>query len=247
MTRMTQNSPEQIMAARKAQAEADTAAKTVVAKPTLPAIAGNGGAMTAAPQLQHYLDAIAPSVLRRIKFDKDGRFIVIDSGDVIGEDEDFVGIYDETWAGWLKFHGPNQPPTRVGGLIYKGGTVSSRESLGDTDPAAWELGLDGKPADPWLHQIALPLQNCTTKELFAFTTTSVTGRRAVGAFLKACTRLPPDVYPIVRLKVGGFPHRDSRVGWVKTPAIASVGRTPKDGAAKPDTSLAADLNDEIGF
>jgi hypothetical protein len=48
--------------------------------------------------------------------------------------------------------------------------------------------------------------------------------------------------------VGGFQHRDERVGWVATPVFAVVGRTPKDSAAKPDTSLAADMNDEIpGF
>jgi len=53
---------------------------------------------------------------------------------------------------------------------------------------------------------------------------------------------------VVRLKIGGFQHRDDRVGWVKTPVLAVVGRAPKDSAAKPDTSIAADMNDEIpGF
>jgi len=50
-----------------------------------------------------------------------------------------------------------------------------------------------------------------------------------------------------RLKVGGFQHRDDRVGWVKTPVIAVVGRAPKDGAAKPDSSPKGDLQDEIPF
>jgi hypothetical protein len=49
------------------------------------------------------------------------------------------------------------------------------------------------------------------------------------------------------LKVGGFNHRDDRVGWVSTPVFAVVGRAPKESAAKPDTSLTADLQDKIPF
>jgi hypothetical protein len=57
----------------------------------------------------------------------------------------------------------------------------------------------------------------------------------------------PDTYPVIKLKVGGFQHRDDRVGWVATPVLAVVGRVSKDGAAKPDSSIAADLNDQIPF
>ena len=55
------------------------------------------------------------------------------------------------------------------------------------------------------------------------------------------------MYPVVRLKVGGFNHRDERVGWVPTPVLAVVGRAPKDSAAKPDSSPAADMSDQIAF
>jgi len=61
------------------------------------------------------------------------------------------------------------------------------------------------------------------------------------------TKTHPDMYPVVRLKAGGFNHRDERVGWVNTPVFAVVGRTPKDSAAKPDTSLAAQMDDELPF
>jgi hypothetical protein len=49
----------------------------------------------------------------------------------------------------------------------------------------------------------------------------------------------------VKLKQGGFNHR--KVGWVATPVFAVVGRTSRGNAAKPDTSSAADMNDEIPF
>ena len=38
---------------------------------------------------------------------------------------------------------------------------------------------------------------------------------------------------------------EGRVGWVPVPVFAVVGRALRDSAAKPDTSITADLNDEI--
>jgi len=49
----------------------------------------------------------------------------------------------------------------------------------------------------------------------------------------------------VRLKSGGFNHRDDRIGWVPVPVFAVVGRAPRDSAVKPDTSIEADLNDAV--
>jgi hypothetical protein len=128
--------------------------------------------------------------------------------------------------------------------------MPKRDTLGDTDQAKWEIGLDGKPQDPWQHHVYLVLQRADTGELFTFVTSSDTGRRAVGNLLRHYDRMQrthPDMYPVVRLKLGGFQHRDERVGWVNTPVFAVVGRQPKDSAAKPDGSLQADLQDEIPF
>ena len=78
----------------------------------------------------------------------------------------------------------------------------------------------------------------------------MTGRRAIGNLLRHYDRLQrthPDMYPCVRLKTGGFNHRDDRVGWVNVPVLAVVGRAPKDSTAKPNTSPAADLDDTISF
>ena len=95
----------------------------------------------------------------------------------------------------------------------------------------------------------LCLQDTSTNELFTFVTTSVTGRRAVGNLLHhfdRMQRLNVGDLPVVRLKPGGFNHRkDPRIGWVATPGFQIVGRAPRDSAAKPDTSIEADLNDAI--
>jgi hypothetical protein len=52
---------------------------------------------------------------------------------------------------------------------------------------------------------------------------------------------------VVKLKTGGFNHKDDRIGWVPTPVFAVVGRAPRDSAAKPDTSLSGDMSDTIPF
>jgi hypothetical protein len=72
----------------------------------------------------------------------------------------------------------------------------------------------------------------------------------VGKLITACKllrRKEPNSYPVVKLALGGFPHRDDRIGWVTTPAFPVIGKTPKDGSVLPDTSLAADLDEEIPF
>jgi hypothetical protein len=133
------------------------------------------------------------------------------------------------------------------GLLYDGYQMPPRESLGDTDEAAWEMGLDGKPADPWVHAIYLVLQRVDNSELFTFVAMSKTARRAVGVLLRHYDRMQrtnPGYLPIVALKVGGYQHRDTRVGWVKTPVIAAMGQVPGDKAVKP---APADMNDEIPF
>jgi hypothetical protein len=72
----------------------------------------------------------------------------------------------------------------------------------------------------------------------------------VGRVLNHFNRLrrnDPDSYPVVRLKPSGYMSKKKGVGWVHTPSFAVVGRTPKNSAAVPDTSVAADLNDQIPY
>jgi hypothetical protein len=137
----------------------------------------------------------------------------------------------------------NAPDYRMG-LIYDGFVVTPTEELPDRDQSKWQLGLDGKPADPHVHTI-------WSQELFTYCASNVTSRRAMGNLLRHYNRMrvtAPDFYPVVRMKVGGFNHRDERVGWVSVPVFQIVGRQPKDSTTQPDTSLAADMGgDSIPF
>jgi len=223
------------------------AVPAVAPKPSLPAVPD-----TRTP-VQSYLDDIAPASIvgRMVKFGKDGTFITNDDGETIADSIDFVALCDQTLIGYIKFNGEGTPPDRHMGLLYEGWRMPARDTLGDTDVRQWENGLDGKPADPWQHHVYLVLQSVETSELFTFVTSSTTGRRAVGNLLRHYDRMArtnPGEFPVVRLKVGGFNHRDDRVGWVSTPVFAVVGRREKDaGLAKPDTTPSGDLNDAIGF
>src|SRR5262249_18599127 len=208
----------------------------VPAKPKGTAVAKPNG-----DYVSRYLDEVAPAniVGRMIKFSKEATFVTPDDGNEVSPDQDFIALCDETWVGWVKFNGPGEPPDRIGGLLYDGFILPERDTLGDTDQSQWEIGLDGKPDDPWQHHMYLVLQQADTRELFTFVTGCPTGRRAVGNLLKHYNRLrrsSPDEVPVVRLRQGGFKHKESRVGWVSTPVFVVFGKMKRDSAAKPDTS-----------
>ena len=249
--------PEQIVAEqrRRAKEDARETATAVAVKPaaSTPAVATVDNRT---PQ-QRYLDEVAPSSIvgRLVKFNKNGEFVTAEDGKPIDEDTEFFALCGETQIGWVRFNGEGEPPDRVMGLLYDNFIMPARESLGDLNPVEWSAGLSGEPEDPWLHQQNLVLQQVDTRELFTFSTTSKTGRRAVGNLLRHFDRMrrtAPDEVPIVRLKAGGFQHKDDRIGWVATPLFVVVGRAPRDDAAKPetappDTTPGGDMNDAIPF
>jgi hypothetical protein len=183
-----------------------------------------------------------------IKFSKNGEYVRSVDGEVIREGTELVCIYDQTQAGFIKFMGKGEQPERRMGPIFAGYMPPRREELGDQHETEWETDLSGKPADPWQHQMLLPLQDSETGQLYIFGTTSITGRRAIGNLLQQCERLgrkEPDMYPVIKLGIGGFQHRDDRVGWVKTPVFPIIGKAPRTDTAAAQTSVADQLSDEI--
>ena len=260
-------SPEEIVAQQKIdavrlkqqKAEAARAAqpRDVATRPAAPvAVRPAAPPATVPPDdrspVERYLDEIAPASFpgQLIKFDgKAGQFVVTADGEPFDTNRDFVVLADETLIGMIRFSNEEGvPPQRVQGLLYSGFVLPDRATLGDNDEAEWPIGLSGKPTDPWLHQMALVLEDRSTNDLFTFATTNDTGRRACGNLLKHFERLKrnhPDDYPLVRLKSGGYMSKKPGVGWVQTPVFAVIGRAPKASAAVPDGSVAADLNDEI--
>jgi hypothetical protein len=185
------------------------------------------------------------------KFDpKDGVFRKTSDGEEIPEGTELVVVYDQIQVGWIKFNGKGNEPDRKMGPLFDGYMPPKRDTLGDDDESQWEIGLNGKPDDPWKHQVLVPLLDPKTDELLIFNTTTKTGRCEANNLIKHCRRAykkEPDMYPVIRLKVGGYPHSDDRVGWVKTPKFAVVGSAPKDNAAAATSAIDKDLNDEVPF
>ena len=247
----------QALQQQKEDTERDYKAKVAAQKEAARAIIAATSTAVAVPDtrttVQRYLDEIAPSTFpgREGRFDPKGnKYVFRDDGSDMPPDADYAAECDQTLIGYIKFNGEGVPPDSIMGLLYQGFVLPDRRSLGDLDESQWQLGLDGQPADPWVHRMCLVLRNLATNEYVTFITQSKTGRRAVGSLLKHYDRMQrtdPEAYPVVRLKSGGYMHRDSRVGFVPTPAFAVVGKTPKASAAIPDTSPSGDLDDSIPF
>lgn len=236
----------ELVAARQSQAPAATPEPAPV---PAPAAAREIVPTTPENYRQRYLDEVAPSGIagRLIKF-KEGKYITTDDEKEVPEGSEFILLADDTVVGWIRFNGTGEAPDREMGLLFDDFVMPTRESLGDLDQKEWEIGLDGQPADPWQHQQMIVLQNPETQELFTFSTSSRTGRRAVGNLLRHYTRMVkthPDQLPVIRLGKGGFEHKDKRVGFVDTPVFVVVGRAPRNSAAKPDTSIGAFIDDKL--
>jgi hypothetical protein len=180
-------------------------------------------------------------------FTKEGTFARKDTQEEISPETDWIARVPDTFITWVKFR-KDEPPVYVGGLLFEGFVLPPRDTLGDLDQAEWALGLSGMPEDVWKNQIYLVLEHADTHEVITFVTGSKTGRNAVGSLLRHYERMRkthPNDLPVVRLKVGGFNHKDERIGWVPTPVFVVCGRTPADSTTRPDTSTQAILDDDI--
>jgi hypothetical protein len=198
-----------------------------------------------------YLNSGGMTVGRPIRFDgKNGKFVDKDDDAAISPDRDFVLIGDQAWAGHIKFH-EDGAPEHIGSLISDPGfRICAREELGDNDPSLWPASKFGNgPEDPWKECIYVPLEDRATGELFTLQgTQALTTIKALKALLATYQRRAqsdPDHYPVIRLKVGTYEHR--QFGTLPKPAFTIVGKAPKASTAKPNTSIGADMNDALPF
>lgn len=143
-------SVKQVLDQQKADAERGRQQKATLAavpagspEPALPA----GMPPDTRTSVQRYLDDVAPASIvgRAIRGNKEHVFATADDGEPVPDDVDFTALCDQTMVGLIRFNGEGVPPDQKMGLLYDGFQMPDRAALGDTDPASWELGLDGKP------------------------------------------------------------------------------------------------------
>jgi hypothetical protein len=151
---------------------------------------------------------------------------------------------------WIKFLGGEVTDRKLY-RVARGERPPEREDLDDTDKAAWPAGLDGHPADPWVLQYLLPLENLSTGEIAVFATSSIGGKRAVADLCDAYARRTKKGnvgQPIVRLRTKKMPTKN--FGDVPRPLFEVVGWDEVTTGGIPEEPPAADENefqDKIPF
>lgn len=125
---------------------------------------------------------------------------------------------------WVKFVDKKVTERKVY-RISLGERAPERDQLPDNDPAAWSIGPDKKPQDPWALQYLLPFENQETGDVQIFVAQSFGGRRAVAdlctAWAKRAGRHPHGGQPIIKLEVTTFPTKNW--GDVKRPIFEVIG------------------------
>jgi hypothetical protein len=243
---------EQIRKQQKADAEKGTAKL----KAHLPALPEQQLTLPAIPAIQG-TDAFIdrnPSMLvgRVIRTNgKDGTVIFTDDGSTVPDDLSFTVLTDSIWCGWVRLV-EGEISQYSGGLLFdKDFHRVGRDELGDINVKDWPVSkFDNLPTDPWKECCLMPLEG-EAGEMFTLQVQSKPRSAAIFAIdglLRHCRQLRrrhPDFCPVI--KIGMTQYESKKFGMQWKPNYQVVGKTEKASVSAPDTSIAADMNDEIGF
>jgi hypothetical protein len=169
-----------------------------------------------------------------LKFSK-GDFLAGQDSREIAMGTRLIANMDTLEVGWIKWE-DNRPAERRMGLFAEGFRAVKRSELGDDDRELWETYDDGSAKDPWQFSNQLIFASPDDGEVFTFATSSRGGLGAIGELCKAYgqgMRQHPDEWPIVKLDVGSYAHRNKNFGRIKFPIFEVVGWAPKDGQEVP--------------
>jgi hypothetical protein len=172
----------------------------------------------------------------------------------IGEDEIPLGTkylaHTTAWTKcWIKFL-DGEVADRKMYRVALGEKPPVREDLDERNEDEWPNGLDGEPADPWVYQYLLPLENLETGEVAIFVSSSYGGKRAVSDLCDAYAKNTKKTgcgQPIIKLKTTDMPTK--KFGKVPRP-LFEVDHWDEAGGVEvmpPTTSPPDDMNDAIPF
>ena len=144
------------------------------------------------------------SLGRLLKFNK-GTFECQEKTIPLGKH--FIAQVGQTAEGWVKFDGEALVEQKIGKII-DGFEAPPRSELDCQDQSKWQIGRDGRPRDPWLKQMYLPLMSVDNEdEIFTFVTATAGGFSAIGKLTQAFARRNMDALPIVELATEEYRHR----------------------------------------
>jgi len=154
-----------------------------------------------------------------LKFSK-GDWLAGPDAEEMPADTELVAIVPGTVHGWVRWEN-NKRAEQIMGLLIEGFVPPPRSALSHNDPSAWEIDTAGKPRDPWVATIYMPMVSPDCTSIFTFTTGSDGGRRhAIGPLCReygSRIRQYPDELPIVKLGQDSYAHSDRSIGRVKYP------------------------------
>jgi hypothetical protein len=175
----------------------------------------------------------------------------------IGEESVPVGTeyiaHTKAWTKcWIKFV-DGEVAERKTYRVALGEKPPERDELDDNNEDNWPPGLDDRPADPWVFQYLLPLEDPSSSEVVIFVTASFGGRRAVAdlcsTYAKRTKKVEDCGQPIIKLGVTDMPTK--KFGKVPRPLFWVI---DWDEAASgivevmpPDTASKNEFGDEIPF
>jgi hypothetical protein len=176
-----------------------------------------------------------------------GDYVAGKEGDEIPEGTLMIVGMDTIKVGWQKWQDGRVVDECIG-LLIDGFVQPKREELGDNDKSLWETDDDGALKDLWSQvNFAQMIDAKDHNKQFTFTTSSKGG---IGAIGKLCREYGRELdrgrdgqYPVVRLDVGSYAHKDRSLGRIKFPTFTIV-----DWVDKETLEAVKDLiGDEIPF
>jgi len=147
-----------------------------------------------------------------------------------------------TAEAWLKFVN-NELVEQV--LHKSGEQFPERQDLGDNNESEWELGLDGRPKDPWTLCAYIYFIEASGTRDFTFIGSSFGARKAVYGLARQVVlkrRSHPGAVPVIQLGVTSWMSK--KFGKIAAPQFTVVGWV---GVPKEQQSLVDELADNIPF
>jgi hypothetical protein len=138
-----------------------------------------------------------------------------------------IACMDLYKCGYVEWVG-QKPRRHVMACVSKGQAPPPRSELGDHDQSQWERNDRGEAKDPWVFTHYLPVYDIEAKALYTYVTSSRGGFSAIGVLCRiysAGRKKYPDSFPVVRLDVGAYDHKQYRR--VKIPVLTAVRWVPK--------------------
>jgi hypothetical protein len=152
---------------------------------------------------------------------------------------------------WIKFVN-DEVAERKMYRVALGEKPPVREDLDARNEDEWPEGLDGDPADPWVFQYLLPLENLKNGEVVIFATASFGGRRAVADLCSTCAKRTKKTgcgQPIIKLATADMPTK--KFGKVPRPQFEVVGWDRQEATGDveviPPAASEDEFRDEIRF